>query len=445
MDKIWAFFFVVGGTIGAFLMFAASVPYDLAVFNLASYASAIGIDNPPEFLISEYTDKIAWWLGFLLVCAAVLILSIFIYRSLFGLIPLHGAAKFAYRKLQYTTSAGFAEHPYLNNEADPIGWYITALLGSTLDESIQLFAYKPNLDTLNPISYQEYKRHKVVVSNEGVSLSEKLNDRIVYDRLHIRKSDLKKKIKFIASWEMPKGDNDDQEEQVLAPNITMDKAIDYVPMSEVARMAYEKHRTEDGYESAIAAFHEGYESDNNEVLNALALAISVASKVDLFGKHDPSTVYEKIQSNVENHFEFRDSGNALHPMGNDAPQYLDVSIKSSDLDAAINSINEYVPAAALFREKMKRIDTLYAKGVELRNRAASLRVVDAKTEREMSNIRDELTNEMDDLSPAQTINLRTINTFNPGDHPSMNLQDPKQTLIFSEFLSRVQKIISEQR
>jgi len=71
-----------------------------------------------------------------------------------------------------------------------------------LDESIQLFGCKPELDTLNPISYQEYKRHKIVVGNKGISLSEKINNRIVYDRLHINKGDLKKRIKIIASWDV---------------------------------------------------------------------------------------------------------------------------------------------------------------------------------------------------------------------------------------------------
>jgi len=116
---------------------------------------------------------------------------------------------------------------------------------------------------------------------------------------------------------------------------------EYIPMSDVARMAYEKHRTQNDFHSEIAAFHEGAGSDNSDLLSALALAIATASEVDLFGKHDPSTVFEKIPSGVENYFEFRDKGNSLHPMGNDNPQYIDVSIKQSDLDAAIKSINEY--------------------------------------------------------------------------------------------------------
>lgn len=128
--------------------------------------------------------------------------------------------------------------------------------------------------------------------------------------------------------------------EIIEPPPKTKETNEYTLMSDVARIAYEKHRTQDDYESAIAAFNEGFGSNNDDVLNALALAISVASEVDLFGKHDPSTVFEKIPLNVENNFVFRSRGNALHPMGNDTPQYLDVSIKSGDLDTAINSINE---------------------------------------------------------------------------------------------------------
>lgn len=89
-----------------------------------------------------------------------------------------------------------------------------------------------------------------------------------------------------------------------------------------------------------------------------------------------------------------------------------------------------------------RISNLYAEGVELRNRAASLRVLDAATQARMDELQEWLAKEMRDLAPEQAINLDTLNTYKLEDHPPMVLQDSKRTLEFSEFLRRVQHILA---
>ncbi len=93
------------------------------------------------------------------------------------------------------------------------------------------------------------------------------------------------------------------------------------------------------------------------------------------------------------------------------------------------------------KSKAHKISKLYAEGVELRNRAASLRVLDVASETKMNEIQAQLLEQMRDLAPIQAITLETLNIYNPNNHPKMILQDPKRTLEFSEFLLRVERIL----
>lgn len=97
------------------------------------------------------------------------------------------------------------------------------------------------------------------------------------------------------------------------------------------------------------------------------------------------------------------------------------------------------------RTRARKISDLYAQAVELRNRAFSLRVLDAATESRMNKIQGQLTEEMRDLAPEQSINLETINTYNEGDHLSCALQESGRTqaMVFSEVLLRVKKILED--
>lgn len=93
------------------------------------------------------------------------------------------------------------------------------------------------------------------------------------------------------------------------------------------------------------------------------------------------------------------------------------------------------------KAKALRIGEFYAAGVELRNNAATLRVLDHSTEKKMDVLQGQLLDQMRDLAPIQAITLETLNIYDPSKHPQMNLQDPKRTLEFSEFLLRVGRIL----
>lgn len=93
--------------------------------------------------------------------------------------------------------------------------------------------------------------------------------------------------------------------------------------------------------------------------------------------------------------------------------------------------------------RIREIDSLYAKAVEVRNKAASLRVLDAATESKMNELQDQLLQRMREVAPMRAINLNTLNTFDPRNHPRMLLQDPLRTLVFSEFLLRVKAILDD--
>lgn len=97
------------------------------------------------------------------------------------------------------------------------------------------------------------------------------------------------------------------------------------------------------------------------------------------------------------------------------------------------------------KTRTQKISALYAQAVKLRNRAFSLRVLDAATETRINEIQEQLTEQMRDLAPERSINLETINTYSEGDHPHCVLQEPSRTraMIFSEVLLRVKKILED--
>ena len=93
------------------------------------------------------------------------------------------------------------------------------------------------------------------------------------------------------------------------------------------------------------------------------------------------------------------------------------------------------------KDPIEEIAYLYPQAVELRNHAASLRVLDAETQSKMDELQHQLLERVRKIAPRQAINLATLNTYDPRNHPRMALQDPKRTLEFSEFLRRVMTIL----
>ena len=147
-------------------------------------------------------------LGTILIFLAVLPSGLFnaiasaSWRSfIYGFIPLHKAAKKAYEKNYDNLSANFAEQDFENFEADPISWFANALIGSNVDETgVAIFGCKPQLDILTEIPRQKVYSHHLVVNEKEALLQDMDSDRTKYDRLHIRKSDMEKRIKEISTW-----------------------------------------------------------------------------------------------------------------------------------------------------------------------------------------------------------------------------------------------------
>lgn len=97
----------------------------------------------------------------------------------------------------------------------------------------------------------------------------------------------------------------------------------------------------------------------------------------------------------------------------------------------------------LRQERALRISGIYAEGVKVRNRAASLQALDAAAQAEMDELQEKLVEQIREIAPERAINLDTLNSYDPGDHPTMKLDDPKRALEFSELLLRVKKILAE--
>lgn len=90
------------------------------------------------------------------------------------------------------------------------------------------------------------------------------------------------------------------------------------------------------------------------------------------------------------------------------------------------------------------ISELYGQGVALRNRAASLRILDAATEAKMDNLQPKLKELMREIVPEQTINLDILNIYDSQEHLMLRrLQNPKRAYEFSEFLLRIKKILEK--
>ncbi|MCH8080412.1 MAG: hypothetical protein IIA06_11665 [Proteobacteria bacterium] len=113
---------------------------------------------------------------------------------IYGLIPLREAARIAYEKNHDNLSAQAAEMDFGNMEADPLGWYAHALLGSNVDPTrIPVFGCKPHLDLLIEIPPAHYFQNYLSVTSNDVILEDvTTNRRVKYYHLHIKKSDMKK-------------------------------------------------------------------------------------------------------------------------------------------------------------------------------------------------------------------------------------------------------------
>jgi len=123
---------------------------------------------------------------------------IFIY----GFISLREAARIAYEKNHDNLSAKAAEMDFGNVEADPLGWYAHALLGSKTDPTrISVFGCKPHLDLLIEIPPAHYfQNYLSVTGNDAILEDTTHNKRVIYHHLHLKKSDMKKRIKEISTW-----------------------------------------------------------------------------------------------------------------------------------------------------------------------------------------------------------------------------------------------------
>jgi hypothetical protein len=213
-----------------------------------------------------------------------------------------------------------------------------------------------------------------------------------------------------------------------------DDADHYVPFPEAALMAYEETRG-----TKAAAIAEGLNRDN--VLGYYAHALFDGSTT-LYGKHPPSRIIEPIPNEEKARCGFSDDQSALRRHGEDRNLYEDLQIRHSDLSRRIKELRELSQRTAR-ESQVQKIDDLYAQAVELRNHAASLRVLDAATEAKMNALQSQLVEEIRKLEPLRAINLRTINTYDWRDHPIMNLQDAERTLQFSEVLLRIREIIDD--
>jgi len=157
--------------------------------------------------IIAITPSLTAWIAIpmLIIGVALLLLAIFpinmgSWRSfIYGFVPLQVAARIAYEENQNNLSDGFAEHEF-TGEADPISWYATALIGSNIDETgVYIFGCKPQLDILNEIPRQEVYRYHLVVNENEALLQDGISKNVKYDRLHVRKSEMKKRIKEIST------------------------------------------------------------------------------------------------------------------------------------------------------------------------------------------------------------------------------------------------------
>ena len=118
---------------------------------------------------------------------------------------------------------------------------------------------------------------------------------------------------------------------------------EYILLTDVARRSYEKHRTEDKYYLEEADFADEYanvDKSESDALNSISMSIALTG-VDLYGKHSPSRIYEKIPKNIENTHLFRKDGNELCPMGSDQAEFSEISVKQEDVEKTIENINDY--------------------------------------------------------------------------------------------------------
>ena len=141
--------------------------------------------------------------GFALLGIAIFPINISGWRIfIYGFISLREAARIAYEKNHDNLSAAAAEMDFGNGEADPLGWYAHALLGSNVDPTrIPVFGCKPHLDLLIKIPLAHYIQNYLTVTDNDVILVDVThNERVKYNHLHILKSDMRKRIKEISTW-----------------------------------------------------------------------------------------------------------------------------------------------------------------------------------------------------------------------------------------------------
>jgi hypothetical protein len=162
---------------------------------------------PAYHFLPQYEASIAFLLFFI---GAVFLVLVFIpigwsWRAfLYGFTPLEAAAKKVYEINRDKTPARFAEHAY-GDKADPLGWFAQALIGSKIDSTgVHIYGCKPHLDILSEIPRREYFCNKLIVDKDRAFLQEKYGtNAVIYDRLHIKRGEMKARIKEILTWDIP--------------------------------------------------------------------------------------------------------------------------------------------------------------------------------------------------------------------------------------------------
>jgi hypothetical protein len=121
------------------------------------------------------------------------------------------------------------------------------------------------------------------------------------------------------------------------PNWWKDRfSSEMMPLSEAALRLYEVSR-----HSFLANFMEKHLSDtDSQMLNVFAAYIA-QTKIPLFGKHPPSTVFEAVDKRLFPSTRFVGGGRELrYHTGQAKPEYVELSIRRKDLRKAIAEVRE---------------------------------------------------------------------------------------------------------
>lgn len=115
------------------------------------------------------------------------------------LISIREAARLAYVKTQESLAAAFAEHDWGGQQADPLGWYITALLGQEYD-GVRIYGRKPESTKWQIIPPETLRTLRF--SHELNSYIEPHTDTVRFVDPYISAKDLRNRTKEIGSWEI---------------------------------------------------------------------------------------------------------------------------------------------------------------------------------------------------------------------------------------------------